>query len=436
MDCAINAGENSTIKANNNETVDLTCGIVKEAFFIAQKIRKSRGPSVVGPLIKLSIAATALGMALVILSITSGKGLQKSIMQQFSRLEGDITLQSYSVQRTSDTSPILLEDSLLNVLQNAPYVAAVYPQVEKSALLVNPKKDAFEGIQILGYSTAQWLSFSEWNANGDTLIGTGLKDRYGCMISTTLASELSLSMGDTAMLVVIQNQSEMPRLRKSRIEGLFSTALDEFNRGHILMNIDDVRRLQGWKNDSVSRYTVVLNSEDQRSELAAYWNALVPYNIQVQSIEHKHPAIFGWLELFDTNILLVLGIVLIVAISNLITALLVLIIDRTRMIGTLKSLGASDGMILQVFQWLSLRILFQGLFWGNLIGIGASFLQQTFGIIELDPSTYYISTAPILLDWWWILGANFTFIIIAFFILRIPVKWISKIDPIKSIRFS
>jgi lipoprotein-releasing system permease protein len=243
-------------------------------------------------------------------------------------------------------------------------------------------------------------------------------------------------MGDTAMLVVIQNQSEMPRLRKSRIEGLFSTALDEFNRGHILMNIDDVRRLQGWKNDSVSRYTVVLNSEDQRSELAAYWNAVVPYNIQVQSIEHKHPAIFGWLELFDTNILLVLGIVLIVAISNLITALLVLIIDRTRMIGTLKSLGASDGMILQVFQWLSLRILFQGLFWGNLIGIGASFLQQTLGIIELDPSTYYISTAPILLDWWWILGANFTFIIIAFFILRIPVKWISKIDPIKSIRFS
>ena len=390
----------------------------------------------VGPLIKLSIAATALGMALVVLSITSGKGLQKSIMQQFSRLEGDITLQSYSVQRTSDTSPVLLEDSLLNVLQNAPYVAAVYPQVEKSALLVNPEIDAFEGVQILGYSAAQWLSFSKWNANGDTIVSKGPKGRYSCMISTTLASELSLSIGDTAMLVVINNKSEIPRLRKSRIEGLYSTALDEFNRGHILMNIDDVRRLQGWRNDSVSQYSVLLNSDDQRSELAAYWNAIVPYDIQVQSIEHKHPAIFGWLELFDTNILLVLGIVLIVAISNLITALLVLIIDRTRMIGTLKSLGASDGLILQVFQLLSLQILFQGLFWGNLIGIGASFLQQTFGIIELDPSTYYISTAPILLDWWWIIGANFTFIIVAFFILRVPVKWISKIDPIKSMRFS
>ena len=409
---------------------------MKEAFFIAQKIRKSQGPSVVGPLIKLSIAATALGMALVVLSITSGKGLQKSIMQQFSRLEGDIILQSYSVQRTSDTSPVLLEDSLLNVLQNAPYVAAVYPQVEKSALLVNPEIDAFEGVQILGYSAAQWLSFSKWNANGDTIVSKGPKGRYSCMISTTLASELSLSTGDTAMLVVINNKSEIPRLRKSRIEGLYFTALDEFNRGHILMNIDDVRRLQGWRNDSVSQYSVLLNSDDQRSELAAYWNAIVPYDIQVQSIEHKHPAIFGWLELFDTNILLVLGIVLIVAISNLITALLVLIIDRTRMIGTLKSLGASDGLILQVFQLLSLRILFQGLFWGNLIGIGASFLQQTFGIIELDPSTYYISTAPILLDWWWIIGANFTFIIVAFFILRVPVKWISKIDPIKSMRFS
>ena len=138
--------------------------------------------------------------------------------------------------------------------------------------------------------------------------------------------------------------------------GAFETGLDEFNTNHLIMNISDVRRLNGWRNDSVTHYSVLLQDSENRTTIAAYWNAIVPYNLHVQSLEFKHPAIFGWLELFDTNILLVLSIVLIVAIANLCIALLVLIIDRTRMIGTLKAMGAADSLILQIFMWLSIRI--------------------------------------------------------------------------------
>lgn len=408
---------------------------MKEAFFIARKIQKSTGSQVIGPLLKLSIVATALGMALVLLSITSGKGLQHAIMDKFSALEGDFTISAYAPNRTEELKPIRLTDSLAGALAEAPYVQSVYPVVQKMALLVNPIEDAFDGIQIKGMETDYLKTFSAQYGSGNGA-STTPTSRYGAFLSTTLARELGLGIGDTAVLTVLKNQGELPRLRKSIVEGLFTTGLDEFDRQTILMNQEDVARLNGWRADSVSSYMVVLNDQEGREIISSYWNAVIPYTMQARSIEDRHPAIFGWLALFDTNIILVLAIVLIVAVANLITALLVLIIDRTRMIGTLKALGGSDRLILQVFQWLSIRILTRGLAWGNALGLGLSFLQWQFSWVQLDPETYYIATAPITFDWAWILGANAVFIVIAYLILLLPVRWIARLNPIQSIRFS
>ena len=407
---------------------------MKEAFFIARKIQKSTGSQVIGPLLKLSIVATALGMALVLLSITSGKGLQHAIMDKFSALEGDFTISAYAPNRTEELNPISLTDSLADALQEAPYIKSVYPVVQKMALLVNPIEDAFDGIQIKGMDTDYLETFSAQYGNGNG--SSSPASRYGTLLSTTLARELGLGIGDTAVLTVLKNQGELPRLRKSMVEGLFTTGLDEFDRQTILMKQADVARLNGWRGDSVSSYMVVLNDQEGREIISSYWNAVIPYTMQARSIEDRHPAIFGWLALFDTNIILVLAIVLIVAVANLITALLVLIIDRTRMIGTLKALGGSDRLILQVFQWLSIRILTRGLAWGNALGLGLSFIQWQFSWVQLDPETYYIATAPITFDWAWILGANAVFIVIAYLILLLPVRWIARLYPIQSIRFS
>ena len=407
---------------------------MKEAFFIARKIQKSTGSQVIGPLLKLSIVATALGMALVLLSITSGKGLQHAIMDKFSALEGDFTISAYAPNRTEVLKPFLLKDSLAGALQEAPYIKSVYPVVQKMALLVNPIEDAFDGIQIKGMDTDYLETFSAQYGNGNG--SSSPASRYGTLLSTTLARELGLGIGDTAVLTVLKNQGELPRLRKSIVEGLFTTGLDEFDRQTILMKQADVARLNGWRGDSVSSYMVVLNDQEGREIISSYWNAVIPYTMQARSIEDRHPAIFGWLALFDTNIILVLAIVLIVAVANLITALLVLIIDRTRMIGTLKALGGSDRLILQVFQWLSIRILTRGLAWGNALGLGLSFIQWQFSWVQLDPETYYIATAPITFDWAWIIGANAVFIVIAYLILLLPVRWIARLHPIQSIRFS
>jgi len=304
--------------------------------------------------------------------------------------------------------------------------------VQKASLLVNPAVDVFEGVQIQGFTPDNFDYFSRQFE----ITGNPITTRYGCWISTEMASKLQLNIGDTAVLTLLKGERGLPRLINTEIYGTYSSGLDEFDRQNILMSDVDVRRLNGWNNDSVSTYVVHLNAPEQRATLSAYWNALVPYDLQVSSLESRHPAIFGWLALFDTNIVLVLAIVLIVAISNLITALLVLIIDRTRMIGILKAMGAPDRMILQVFQWLSLNILVKGLLIGNAVGLGLSAFQQWFDWVQLDPSTYYIASAPIHFDWAWIVGANLSFILVAYFILLIPVRWIARLQPIQSIQFN
>ena len=390
----------------------------------------------VGPLLKLSIVATALGMALVILSITSGKGLQQAIMDQFRSLEGDFTISAYSPTRTEELSPILLNDSLLQVLREEPYTKHVFPVAHQMALLVNPGEDVFDGIQLVGIDSTHFDYFAAHHQLQNPAGRTLPVHRYGAYISQRLSKNLGLAVGDTAVLTVMRGQNGTPRMRKIPIEGLYQTALDEFDQGNLLMNLGDVQRIAGLKGDSISTYEVHVNAPEQRELLAAYWNALVPFDVQVRSVDARHPAIFGWLELFDTNIILVLSIVMIVALANLITALLVLIIDRTQMIGTLKALGSSDRMILQIFQWLSLRILGRGLLWGNAIGLIFSAVQFHFGLVQLDPTTYYIAKAPIAFDWFWIVGANVGFLVVAYLVLLIPVRWIAKLDPIKSIKFS
>ena len=390
------------------------------------------GSKVIGPLLKLSIAATAMGMALIVLSITSGKGLQHAIKDKFRALEGDFSIRAYAVNGTEEWRAIALGDSLYTALKNAPYVDQVFPVVQKAALLVNPQNDAFEGILIQGLEEKNFEYFKKKFEINNQLI----EARYGCWISETLAQSLQLGIGDTAKIPILKSNRGTPRLINSQICGTFSSGLDEFDRQNILMRAIDVRKMNGWQSDSVSTYVVHLNTPEQQHALSSYWNEAVPFNMQATSLENGHMQIFEWLDLFDVNIILILCIVLVVAISNLITALLVLIIDRTRMIGILKAMGASDLTVLQVFQWLSLNILVKGLLIGNTIGLGLSAFQYWFKWIKLDPSTYYISSAPIYFDWTWIIGANLGFIVVAFLILLIPVHWISRLQPIKSIRFS
>ncbi len=376
-------------------------------------------------------------MALVVLSITSGKGLQEAISEQFIQLEGDFRIEAYSINRTQEVRPIVLPDSLLEALNAAPYVEHVFPEVHKLALLTSPVNEAFSGVVLKGMDTAQFDFFFEHNrVIAGTTLGQGPQERYGVYISELLAQRLALAVGDTAAVALLRNDRQVPQLRKARIEGIYATPLQEFDEQFVLMQAADVRRLHRWNADSLSAYTVHLKQGEGRQIIADYWNALVPYDLSVKSIEMRNPAIFGWLELFDTNIKLVLAIVLIVALANLIIALLVLIIDRTQMIGTLKALGASNSHILRIFQWMALRILATGLLWGNVVGLLLSFVQYHYGLIQLDPSTYYIAQAPIAFNWPWILGANAVFLGTSYLVVLLPVAWIARLDPIKSIKFS
>jgi lipoprotein-releasing system permease protein len=190
------------------------------------------GSKVIGPLLKLSIAATAMGMALVVLSITSGKGLQHAIMDKFRALEGDFTIQAYSLNRTEEWRPIALEDSLFTELAKAPYVDQIFPVVQKASLLVNPSEDVFEGVQIQGFTTITSSTFK--NRSPPKELASTVDTDAGSRV--TLASSLQLEIGDTAVLTVLKGQRGLPRLINTKIYGTYTSGLDEFDRQNVLMS--------------------------------------------------------------------------------------------------------------------------------------------------------------------------------------------------------
>ena len=387
----------------------------------------------------MSTWATALGMALVILSITSGRGLKFAISEKFRALEGDFVLRTYAPNRTADAGAIALDSALIADLGTDKAVEGLHPFTQKTALLVGEEKSSFEGMVITGVQEAYTASLEAKGILNVEKLNPGAalpEHRYGSWISKYTAQNLGLALGDTATLIILPKDNQVPKFRKSVVEGIYTSGLEEYDRQNVLITLRDGQRLNRWRKDSVSGYQVAIHPNHDAGTVANWWNAQVPFDVEVALLEDRYPALFQWIALFDTNILIVLGIVLIVAIANVITALMVLIIDRTTMIGTFKALGASNSMLQRVFQFMAMNYMGRGLLLGNALGLLASFAQWNWGIITLDPETYYLAVAPIYFDWPWIITANAIFIAVGYVLLFLPVKWIGRMHPMKSIRFS
>jgi lipoprotein-releasing system permease protein len=219
------------------------------------------------------------------------------------------------------------------------------------------------------------------------------------------------------------------------VAGIFATGLDEFDKTYIIGDLKHVQRLNGWRVDEVGGYEVALAAADQLDETTAQLRAALPYDLDARSVRSQNEQLFQWLDLFDLNIYLIIGIMLAVAIINMISALLILILDRTNMIGLLKALGLPNGKLMQIFLHQSASIILKGMFWGNVLGLGICLLQQYFGIIKLDPETYYVTQAPISIDVPLILLLNAGVLVVCLISLLLPALLVSKISPVRALRY-
>jgi lipoprotein-releasing system permease protein len=251
-----------------------------------------------------------------------------------------------------------------------------------------------------------------------------------------LANRLNLKVGDSFNTFFIkENQTQLPNIRRFKITGIFNSGFQEFDATYIIGDIRHIQRINKWTPNQVGAFEVFVNDFDKIKPIGEEVYQQTASTLDTKTIIEKYSYIFEWLKLFDFNIIVILAIMILVATINMVVALLVLILERTQMIGILKALGASNWSVRKIFLYNAFYLIVRGLFWGNLIGISLLLIQQYFGIIKLNPENYYVNQAPIYLNWGYLVLLNLLTVTVCSIVLLIPSYIITKISPVKAIRF-
>lgn len=407
--------------------------------FIAKRLitGKEHKISISAPIIKIAIAAIAIGVVMMLIAIASTAGLQLKIREKVSAFNGHIQIYNYD-NNSSDISivPVSKEQDFYPEFRNVDGIAHVQAVATKGGIIRTA--DTFEGMLAKGVGTDyNWEVFKEYLVEGS------LPDYRGdlnneVLISRIKANLLNLKVGDSffAIFLKTNDPSKTPNNRKFKITGIYDSGFEELDRDHIFVDIRHIQRMNKWTENEVGNFEVFLEDFENIEKKSDEVYGAVLSTLDTQNIKRKYYKIFEWIGLFDFNTALIVGIMILVGGINMITALLVLILERTRMIGVLKALGAANWSVRKVFLYNASYLIALGLFWGNLIGLGIIFLQQKFRFLKFpNPEEYYIDYVPMHIGFSTILFLNAGVMFLCLLMLLIPSYAISKISPVKAIKF-
>ena len=406
-------------------------------YFIAKRLITARDhkSSISAPIIKIAIAAIAIGMIMMIISIATGIGLQQKIRQKVAAFNGHIMITNYDENQSQlSITPISTRQDFYPQFKNVEGINHVQAVATKSGIIRT--ETAFEGIIFKGVGKEyRWDHLQEYLVSGKLPnLKSQLNDEV--LISEFLAKRLNLKVGDKFNTFFMkEDTNQKPNLRVFRITGIFNSGFQEFDSTFIIGDIRHIQRINKWESDQVGSFEVFVDDFNAIQEKGQEVYEKTGSTLDTQTIVEKYYYIFEWLKLFDFNIIVILVIMIAVATINMVVALLVLILERTQMIGILKSMGANNLAVRKIFLYNAFYLISKGLFWGNLIGVGMLVIQQNFGIIKLNPENYYVNEAPVFIDFGTIFLLNIGTIVICLLILLIPSYIITKISPIKAIRF-
>lgn len=406
-------------------------------YFISKRLITARDhkSSISAPIIKIAIAAIAIGMIMMIISVATGIGLQQKIRQKVAAFNGHIIITNYDENQSQlSITPISTHQDFYPKFKNVEGINHVQAVATKSGIIRT--ETAFEGIIFKGVGKDyRWNNLQEYLISGKLPnLNNQLNDEI--LISEFLANRLNLKVGDKFNTFFMkEDTNQNPNLRVFRIIGIFNSGFQEFDSTFIIGDIRHIQRINKWESDQVGAFEVFVNDFNAIQEKGQEVYEKTGSTLDTQTIVEKYYYIFEWLKLFDFNIIVILIIMIAVATINMVVALLVLILERTQMIGILKSMGANNWAVRKIFLYNAFYLISKGLFWGNLIGIGMLLIQQNFGVIKLNPENYYVNEAPVFIDFGYIFLLNLGTILICLLILLIPSYIITKITPIKAIRF-
>jgi lipoprotein-releasing system permease protein len=407
-------------------------------YFIAKRLitAKHFKSSISAPIIKIAISAIAIGMIMMIVSVATGIGLQQKIREKVSAFNGHVIISNFDNNQSEVTLvPISKKQDFYPKFTSVPEVTHIQAIASKAGIIRT--ETAFEGIILKGVGTDyQWDNIKEYIVSGRLPdFSKGINQEV--VISQFLANRLNLKVGDSFNTFFIkEDQNQLPNSRRFKITGIFNSGFQEFDATYIIGDIRHIQRMNKWKSDQIGAFEVFVNDFSNIEAIGEKVYEQTSSTLDTKTIVEKYSYIFEWLKLFDFNIVIILAVMILVATINMVVALLVLILERTQMIGILKALGASNWSVRKTFLYNALYLIVRGLFWGNLIGISLLLIQQYFGVITLNPENYYVNQAPVYLNWGYIVLLNLLTVTVCFLVLLIPSYIITKISPVKAIRFN
>lgn len=401
------------------------------SYFIAKRISFKQAGGFSGTIHRIAVGSLALGLGVSILAFMVLGGFQSTVSERVFGFTGHFQVQRFQMSNAFEEAPFSLNSDFVQNSKKLPFLTKIQSFAHKAALIKGDQE--VEGILMKGVGKDfDTLAFSQYLIEGRMLHlpDSGVSNEV--LLSKFIANKLLLKVGDKVTMYFVQDP---PRFRRVEVVGIFETYLENFDEKIVVGELQTIRNLNEWTPDQVGGLEVFVNDPKKTSDYFPLIENELDLNLKLIDSRAKFLEIFDWLTLLDTNVVVFISLIGFVAIFNMGAILFILIMERTQMIGLLKAMGARNAQIRRIFFWNGMKILGKGLVLGNVFGLGIGFLQDQFKLVPLDAASYYMTYVPIDWNWPMFIWLNIGIAILTSLVLWIPVMVISRIDPIKSIRF-
>lgn len=403
-------------------------------YFIAKGILSGDKNNFSRPIVHISTISITLGLTVMILSLAITTGFKNAVSEKVIGFGSHIQITSFGLNNSWEKAPLSMNQDFYPSLSDEPGISHIQVFANKSGLIKT--EDQIQGIVFKGtWTDYDWSFFKDKIIQGSPLVIDSARRTDDILISKKIADKLDFSLGDEVRVYFVNPDEMSPRGRKFKIAGIYETGLEEFDDMYLIGDLRHIQRLNNWEKDQVGGFEVFV---DDFRNIDKMWEQVynaIGYELNATSIKSLYPQIFDWLDLQDMNVIIILVLMVAVAVINMISTLLILILEKTNMIGVLKALGTRNISIRKIFLYNAAFIIGRGLLFGNLLGIGFALIQYHFQIITLDQESYYVPYVPINLELFPVVLLNAGTLFLCLVFLIIPSYVITKVSPVKAIRW-
>lgn len=408
------------------------------AVFIARRIALNAQQSFSRFIIRLAVTATAVSVSAMIITLAFVNGFQETVSQKVFSFWGHIRLQQYEPSKAlvAEESPLVKKDSVITALKGLSHIRTIQGFATKSAVLqqqTNIEGILFKGVEA-SYNFGNLKNFllqGKWPNFSDSLYS------HEIVVSEHIATLMQIKVNDSIKIHFIDPAGGKSNFRRMHVSGIFKTGIEEYDNLYAIGDLRLIQKLNNWQPNLIGGYEIFLDDYKSMDTVntTILQSNLIPIKWTSKTVREVYPNIFDWLGIQDVNRDVIFIVMSIVAIINLITCLLILVLERTRMVGILKAIGSSDGTIQRIFLIHATYITMLGVGAGFVIGVGLCLLQQSTGLLTLDEAAYYVSVAPVKIIWWQVVGVCAGTVLVCFLSLILPTLLVRSVQPVKAIQF-